>query len=125
MSLSGRTSVSSFGSMASVYSAAGGKGNYDIIGEVLIGVFYRENHLCIHVNRARGLAAANKNGLSDPYVKTYLLPDKRKHTKKKTGIKRKTLNPVYDETITVSHIRHIVGCNCVCFVLFVFAVLNK
>jgi len=87
-----------------VYSAAGGKGNYDIIGEVLFGVYYKEDHLMIHVNKARGLAAANKNGLSDPYVKTYLLPDKHKQTKKKTGIKRKTLNPVFNETIKVSYL---------------------
>ena len=99
---SDRGSLASFGSLASVYSAAGGKGNYDIIGEVLFGVYYKENHLVIHVNKARGIAAANKNGLSDPYVKTYLLPDKHKQTKKKTGIKRKTLNPVFDEIIKVS-----------------------
>ena len=40
--------------------------------------------LLVHVNKARGLAAADSNGLSDPYVKTYLLPDKSKHSKRKT-----------------------------------------
>lgn len=96
-----RGSVASLGSVMSVYSLAGGKGNYDITGEVLFGVCYKNSHLLIHVNRVRGLAAANSNGLSDPYVKTYLLPDKSKHSKKKTEIKRKTLNPVYDQTIKV------------------------
>ena len=91
--------------MTSVYSAAGGgKGDYDIAGEVLVGVEYKDRQLMIHVNRAKGLAAADKNGFSDPYVKTYLLPDKTKHSKKKTGIKRKTLDPVYNETLKVCHL---------------------
>ena len=94
-------STASFGSMASVYSAAGGKGDYDITGEVLVGVHYKDGQLLVHVNRARGLAAADSNGYSDPYVKTYLLPDKSKHSKKKTTIKRKTINPVYGETLKV------------------------
>ena len=53
------------------------------------------------MNKARGLAAADKNGFSDPYIKTYLLPDKSKVSKKKTAIKKKTLNPVYNETLKV------------------------
>ena len=51
--------------------------------------------------RARGLAAADSNGYSDPYVKTYLLPDKDKHTKHKTSVIKKTLDPVYKETLKV------------------------
>ena len=95
-------SIGSLGSMTSIYSEAGGKGDYDITGEVLVGVFYKNNQLQIHVERARGLAAADKNGYSNPYVKTYLLPDKAKHTKQKTSIKKKTLDPVYNETLKVS-----------------------
>ena len=87
--------------MTSIYSAAGGKGDYDITGEVLLGVYYKSGQLRIHIDRARNLAAADSNGYSDPYVKTYLLPDKSKSTKKKTDIKKKTLNPVYDHTIKV------------------------
>ena len=44
------------------------KGDYDISGEVLVGVEYKQDQLMVHVNRARGLAAADKNGLSDPSV---------------------------------------------------------
>ena len=94
-------SLSSFGSMTSIYSEAGGKGDYDITGEVLVGVYYKNNQLHIHVDRARGLAAANSSGYSDPYIKTYLLPDKAKHTKQKTSVKKKTLDPVYNETLKV------------------------
>lgn len=35
------------------------------------------------------------------YVKTYLLPDKSRHSKRKTTVKKKTVNPVYDETFRV------------------------
>ena len=38
------------------------KGDYDISGE---GVELQHGQLLIHVNRARGLAAADKNGFSD------------------------------------------------------------
>ena len=95
-------SLSSFGSMASVYSEAGGRGDYDIAGEVLVGVYYDNNELRVHVDQARGLAATSSKGYSNPYVKTYLLPDKAKQTKRKTATKKKTLDPVFNETIIVS-----------------------
>lgn len=40
------------------------------------------------------------NGLSDPYVKIYLKPDKKKKSKYKTKVKPKTLNPVFNEDFT-------------------------
>ena len=98
-------SLGSLGSMTSLYSEAGGKGNYDITGEVQVGVYYKDGELYVHVNRAEGLAGAKSNGFSDPYFKTYLLPDKVKHTKKKTSVKKKTMDPVYDETLKVFCIR--------------------
>ena len=53
-------------STISVYSSVGAaKGDYEISGEVLVGLEYRQEQLMVHVNRARGLAAADKNGLSD------------------------------------------------------------
>jgi Ca2+-dependent lipid-binding protein len=36
------------------------------------------------------------------YVKVYLLPDKSKGGKRKTKVKKHTLNPVFDETLKVS-----------------------
>ncbi len=87
-------------SSTNLYSEAGGKGKYDITGEVLVGVWYTNDQLHIHVERARGLAAADSNGYSSPYIKTYLLPDK--HTKQQTSVKRKTLDPVYNEEVIVS-----------------------
>ena len=42
------------------------------------------------------LAAMDIGGTSDPYVKIYLLPEKKK--KQETKVHRKTLNPVFNET---------------------------
>ena len=57
----------SFGSLVSIGSTMElNKGDYDIRGEVLLGVELQHDQLLIHVNRARGLAAADKNGFSDP-----------------------------------------------------------
>ena len=66
-----------------------------------MGVYYKNGQLHIHVERARGLAAADSNGYSSPYIKTYLLPDEEKYTKQKTSVKKKTLDPVYNEMIKV------------------------
>ena len=37
-------------------------------------------------------------GTSDPYVKVYIMPEKKK--KFETKVHRKTLNPVFNETFT-------------------------
>ena len=84
-----------------MYSAECGKGDYDVTGEVQVGVWYTDGQLFIRVVKAKGLAVAKRTGRSDPYIKTYLLPDKSKHTKRKTGIQRKTANPNYNEILKV------------------------
>lgn len=95
-------SISSIGSLTSMYSAAGGKGNYSITGEINFSIWYAKDGLLkIHIDRARNLAAARKDGHSYPYVKVYLLPDRSKQTKRKTGFIRKTVNPKYDEIFKV------------------------
>jgi Ca2+-dependent lipid-binding protein len=40
------------------------------------------------------------------YVKVYLLPDRTKTGKRKTKVKKHTLNPIFEETLRVSHFRH-------------------
>ena len=88
-------------SLGSVYSTLPEKGDYSVTGEVLFGLEYHSGQLLVHVVRARDLAAADKGGSSDPYVKTYLLPDKKRETKKKTKVVKKTLDPTYNETLKV------------------------
>jgi len=59
--------------------------------------------LSVTINDAKELPAMDIGGTSDPYVKVYLLPDKKK--KFQTKVQRKTLNPVFNETFLfkVSH----------------------
>lgn len=48
--------------------------------------------------QAQDLAAMDMGGTSDPYVKVYMLPDKKK--KFETKVQRKNLCPVFNETFT-------------------------
>ncbi|XP_061423289.1 synaptotagmin-like protein 2 isoform X5 [Lethenteron reissneri] len=90
------------GSMMSLYSDAGDYGNVDVKGEVNFALKYddRRSELHVCVAQCRDLAAAvAKKGRSDPYVKTYLLPDKSRQSKKKTNVRKNNLNPVYNEIL--------------------------
>lgn len=51
---------------------------------------------CPHVSPQPPLQDGND---PDPYVKTYLLPDPQKTTKRKTKVARKTCNPTYNEMV--------------------------
>uniref|UniRef100_A0A182MJG1 C2 domain-containing protein n=1 Tax=Anopheles culicifacies TaxID=139723 RepID=A0A182MJG1_9DIPT len=112
-----RASLSSLGvrsdSMASVYSGAG-EGRYGTVtvrGQIEFGMQYnyKQGALEIHVKQCKDLAAVDtKRNRSDPYVKVwkmnernavYLLPDKSKSGKRKTKVKKHTLNPVFDEVL--------------------------
>ncbi|XP_032344693.1 synaptotagmin-like protein 2 isoform X12 [Camelus ferus] len=100
-SSSGMTSLSSVsGSVMSVYS--GDFGNLEVKGSIQFAVDYVDSlkELHVFVAQCKDLAAADiKKQRSDPYIKTYLLPDKGKMGKKKTPVVKKTLNPVYNEIL--------------------------
>lgn len=51
---------------------------------------------CFQVLEARELPIKDVTGSSDPYVKVYLLPDRKK--KFQTKVHRKNLNPIFNET---------------------------
>ncbi|XP_012350152.1 synaptotagmin 1 isoform X2 [Apis florea] len=59
---------------------------------------FNTNSLAVTVIQAEELPALDMGGTSDPYVKVYLLPDKKK--KFETKVHRKTLSPVFNETFT-------------------------
>ena len=63
---------------------------------------YKDGQLLIHIEKARGLAATDKDGFSNPYVKTYLLPDRSPQSKRKTKVIKHTLEPKYSKLLTVS-----------------------
>ncbi|XP_047610071.1 synaptotagmin-like protein 2 isoform X6 [Phacochoerus africanus] len=88
------------GSVMSVYS--GDFGNLEVRGSIQFAIDYVDSlkELHVFVAQCKDLAAADvKKQRSDPYVKTYLLPDKGKMGKKKTLVVKKTLNPVYNEIL--------------------------
>uniref|UniRef100_A0A8C1ZZG4 Synaptotagmin-like protein 1 n=2 Tax=Cyprinus carpio TaxID=7962 RepID=A0A8C1ZZG4_CYPCA len=87
------------GSLMSLYSV-GDFGDVVVSGQIQFSMQYdiKKEELHVHIKRCQDLASARKNR-SDPYVKVYLLPDNTSRSKKKTAVKRKTLNPVYDETV--------------------------
>ncbi|XP_050506949.1 uncharacterized protein LOC126884772 isoform X2 [Diabrotica virgifera virgifera] len=107
-SLQNRGSLSTLGarsdSMASVYSGAG-EGRYGTVavrGQVEFGLQYnyKAGALEIQIKQCKDLAPVDtKRNRSDPYVKVYLLPDKSKSGKRKTKVKKHTLNPVFDECL--------------------------
>ncbi|XP_048463429.1 synaptotagmin-A [Rhincodon typus] len=57
---------------------------------------FQNNQLIVGIIQAAELPALDMGGTSDPYVKVFLLPDKKK--KYETKVHRKTLNPVFNES---------------------------
>ncbi|NWS42670.1 RP3A protein, partial [Probosciger aterrimus] len=68
-------------------------------GRILISLKYssQKQGLLVGIIRCAHLAAMDANGYSDPYVKIYLKPDEDKKSKHKTAVKKKTLNPEFNE----------------------------
>lgn len=70
-------------------------------GEVKLSVSYRNSTLFIMVMHIKDLMS-NDGADPNPYVKTYLLPDPHKTSKRKTKIARKTRNPTFNEMLVYS-----------------------
>lgn len=104
--LSSSSSVSSLNSSTlsgSLLSLSGEAeaGAVQVRGSVQFSLLYEPNaaELRVQVIQCQGLAAARRRR-SDPYVKSYLLPDKQ--SKRKTAVKKRNLNPVFNETLRYS-----------------------
>ncbi|XP_060743277.1 synaptotagmin-7 isoform X4 [Tachysurus vachellii] len=61
-----------------------------------VGYSFQDSTLTVKILKGQDLPAKDFSGTSDPFVKIYLLPDK-KH-KLETKVKRKNLNPHWNET---------------------------
>eukprot|EP00794_Sanderia_malayensis_P018694 gene18694-20582_t len=71
-------------------------------GEIKLSYRYENGSFSLLVMHARNLISRTVQGLADPYVKSYLLPDPKKLTKRKTRVARKNLNPTYNQKLTYS-----------------------
>ncbi|CAK1542307.1 unnamed protein product [Leptosia nina] len=69
-------------------------------GEVLVSLCWQPAaaRLTVVLLKARNLPKMDVTGLADPYVKMYLLYNGQRIAKKKTHVKKRTLNPVFNES---------------------------
>ncbi|XP_062258854.1 synaptotagmin-like protein 5 isoform X2 [Platichthys flesus] len=106
--LSNAVSTSSINSMMSMYSETGDYGNARVSGEILLNISYsyKTGALNILVKECHNLATGDeRKQRTDAYVKTYLLPDMSRQSKRKTSIKANNINPVFNENLryVISH----------------------
>ncbi|XP_037369227.1 synaptotagmin-10 [Talpa occidentalis] len=82
----------------SVDSEGGGHADAPTCGKLNFALRYdyEGQLLVVRMIQALDLPAKDFSGTSDPYVKMYLLPDRKR--KFQTRVHRKTLNPLFDET---------------------------
>lgn len=78
----------------------------DDLGELEFSLDYDfvKQELSVSVLQCRDLPPMDMSGKSDPYVKCYILPEKKK--KYETKVHRKSLNPIFNETFVFKNIEY-------------------
>nr|ABR68850.1 synaptotagmin [Platynereis dumerilii] len=85
---------------------------------------FQKGELSVGVIQASELPGMDMSGTSDPYVKVYLLPDKKK--KYETKVHRKTLNPVFNETFVFKNVPYAeIGSKTLVFAIYDFDRFSK
>uniref|UniRef100_A0A8C6KVP6 Synaptotagmin-like protein 5 n=1 Tax=Nothobranchius furzeri TaxID=105023 RepID=A0A8C6KVP6_NOTFU len=107
-SVSSAVSTSSINSMMSMYSETGDYSNAKVSGEILLNISYnyKTGALNVLVKECHNLATGDeRRQRTDAYVKTYLLPDTSRQSKRKTSVKPNTINPIFNENLryVISH----------------------
>uniref|UniRef100_A0AAY4DYJ7 Synaptotagmin-like 1 n=1 Tax=Denticeps clupeoides TaxID=299321 RepID=A0AAY4DYJ7_9TELE len=99
MMLVGMFSVQCNGSQESVLSMQDPE-DVAVDGRIFFSMQHnaQRGELVVCVYRCEDLSASGKSH-TNPYVKVHLLPGKSSHSKRKTSVKKKTVNPVYNETL--------------------------
>ncbi|KAK2088997.1 Synaptotagmin-3 [Saguinus oedipus] len=71
------------------------------LGELNFSLCYlpTAGRLTVTIIKASNLKAMDLTGFSDPYVKASLISEGRRLKKRKTSIKKNTLNPTYNEAL--------------------------
>ncbi|XP_037597789.1 synaptotagmin-like protein 3 isoform X4 [Cebus imitator] len=93
------------GSLISINSSCTEMGNFDnanVTGEIELAIRYcfKTHSLEICIKACKNLAyGEDKKKKCNPYVKTYLLPDRSSQGKRKTGVQRNTVDPTFQETL--------------------------
>ncbi|XP_029438577.1 synaptotagmin-8 [Rhinatrema bivittatum] len=75
---------------------------HDRLGDICFSLRYvpSTGKLTVIILEAKKLKKMDSDGLSDPYVKVQLILNKKKWKKKKTGVKKNTLSPYFNEVFT-------------------------
>ncbi|KAB0359758.1 hypothetical protein FD754_003914 [Muntiacus muntjak] len=93
------------GSLISINSTCTEMGNFDnanVTGEIEFAIRYclRTHSLEICIRACKNLAfGEEKKKKCNPYVKTYLLPDRSSQGKRKTSVQKNTVEPMFQETL--------------------------
>ncbi|OWK05736.1 hypothetical protein Celaphus_00012972, partial [Cervus elaphus hippelaphus] len=76
------------------------------LGEIQLTVRYVCLRRCLSVliNGCRNLTPCTSSG-ADPYVRVYLLPERRWASRKKTSVKRKTLEPLFEFFVSMDEVK--------------------
>ncbi|KAG8444396.1 hypothetical protein GDO86_009544 [Hymenochirus boettgeri] len=89
-------------SINSICTEASSYDNANITGEIEFALTYnfKTSTLEINIRACKNLSHGDeKKKKCNPYVKTYLLPDKSSHSKMKTKIIKNTVDPLFEETL--------------------------
>uniref|UniRef100_UPI00403870CA synaptotagmin-like protein 3 isoform X3 n=1 Tax=Callospermophilus lateralis TaxID=76772 RepID=UPI00403870CA len=93
------------GSLISINSTCTEMGNFDnanVTGEIEFAIRYcfKTHSLEICIKTCKNLAyGEEKKKKCNPYIKTYLLPDRSSQGKRKTAVQKNTLDPTFQETL--------------------------